>query len=457
MKIRSQIIAALVPLFVGLALVTGGVTYYLQTKEMEWGLYEEASSIAVVVARFLDGETVRQISTDDSHSHSSKENTFNLFRKITSAGRASRLTIFTAPDWKQILDVTASNSFCRSIQFAPSVTVQLGNRPFVTGSIEKGSNGSSHLTTYASIRSKNGELSGILAVETAADFLQLHRGALIDFLLISITSSALLGLLLAMVISALITRKLANITKAVSSVEAGFYDHKPDAGIIDELNDLENTFDTMRSVLKEAVSKIWRTIIEAEQFRTKEELICAFKNEFQPPVHEIIYGVEISGTLFGCKTKGAFFEVRTAQEYGYAIAGQVESADYMKQAETVSAVLAFIGQTSKIEDIPSNLKTVTCLFNLINCKFVIWNPSSSKATTWLLDADSGQWHENTTMLNAKTTLILHTMNSTMDSRIQTYAHEFESLPQETLMKEICMLVDEKLDGAILLLRSCPPP
>jgi len=452
MKIRSQIVAALVPLFVGLSLLTGGVTYYLQTKELEWGLYEEASSIAVVAARFMDGKTVRQISAGDPSALSSEKNISSLFGKIVSAGRAQQLTIFAAPDWKQILDVTNSNSLSRTLQVDPDVTAQLADRPFVTGPIRKDKDGSSHLTTYAPIRDTNGGMTGIVAVETAADFLQLYQGKFIYFLLISITSSALLGLVLAVIISTLITRKLSTITKAVSSVEEGFYDHEPATGIIDELNDLENTFDTMRSVLKEAVSKIWRIIIEAERFRTREELICAFKDEFQAPAHKTIHGIEISGTLFGCKTRGGFFGIQKAQECGHAIVGRVEGADYMRQAETVSAVLAFTEQIKKSDDIPSTLNNVSDLFDFISCKFVSWKPSSREATLWSLDVASRQWRQDRLMLDAETTLILHTMDSRMDQRIQTYAREFKSVAQETLMKEVCMLVDEKADGAMLLMR-----
>lgn len=450
MRIRSQIVAALVPLFVGLSLVTGGVMYYLQSKELEWGLHEEASSIAVVTARFLDGETISRIMAGNVPN----ENVCNLLRQITLSGRARRLTVFAAQDLKQLLDVTTSNSVSRAFRVLPSTATQLAVQPFVIGSIEKGKEGSRYLTTYASIRNSNGDLAGILASETTADILQSRRGELFQSLLVSITSSALLGLLLALVISTLITRKLANITKAVSSVEAGFYDHKATAGIIDELNDLENTFDTMRSVLKEAVSKIWRTIIETEQFRTKEDLVCAFKNKFQSPVHETIYNVEISGTLLGCKTTGSFFEIQKKQNCGYAVVGQVARAECMTQAENASAALAFITQITKNDDIPPTLKTASHLFDFIRCKFVTWEPSSPEVVVWSLDPESGQWHKDGSTLHAEATLTLHTMDTAIDRRIQTYAHEFRLLPQETLMKEVCMIVDEKLDGALLLIRRC---
>jgi uncharacterized protein YllA (UPF0747 family) len=46
------------------------------------------------------------------------------------------------------------------------------------------------------------------------------------------------------------------------------------------------------------------------------------------------------------------------------------------------------------------------------------------------------------------------MDTCIDRRIQTYAQKFRQLPQETLMKEIYMVVDEKFDGAMLLMRPC---
>jgi HAMP domain-containing protein len=456
MKIRSQIVAAIVPLFVGLSLVTGGVMYYLQTKELAWGFHEEASSIAVVTARFLDSKTIQQASSDGPTAQPANEAVPALFKKIMAAGRARRLAIFSVKDQRQLYDVATSNSVSRNLQVPSYIISQLANQSFVIGSIEKGKGNSEYLTTYASIRNSNGEMTGILAVETTADTVQLRRGELLQSLLISMTCAAILGLILTLVISRLITRRLASLTEAVSNVETSYYDQKPSIGIIDELNDLENTFNTLRSVLKEVLSKIWRTIIETEQFRTKEDLMCAFKNEFQSPVQKTIYDIDAAGTLLGCRPMGSFFGIEELQDCGCAVAGKIAESEIMEQTQTASAALAFITQSMKNGDISTSLKSALNLFDLTRCECVIWKKSASKVTHWSLETDSRQWQQETVELPDGVPLVFHTMDICIDKRIRTYVDEFKHLPQETLMHEIRMIVDEKLGGALILIRKCLP-
>jgi len=452
MRIRSQIVTAIVPLFVGLSLVTGGIMYYLQTKELEWGFHEEASSIAVVTARFLDDKNLQQAS-DSSTVKPVNEIISALFKKIMRAGRARRFVVFSSQDQRLLYDVATSNSVSQNMQIPPYVMTKLSNQPFVIGSIKKGKGNSEYLTTYASIRNLKGEMTGILAVETTADTVQLRRGELLQSLLISMTCAAILGLILTLVISRLITKRLANLTEAVSNVETNYFDQKASIGIIDELNDLENTFNTLRSVLKEVLSKIWRTTIETEQFRTKEDLMCAFKTEFQSPVRKTICDVEAVGTLLGCRPMGSFFGIEELQDCGYAVAGKIAESEIMEQTETASAALAFITQSIKNSDISTALNLVSSLFDLTRCECVIWEKAASKVMLWSLDKDSRQWQQKTVTLLNGVTLVFHTMDTCIDQRIRIYVDEFKHLPQEALMREIRMIVDEKLGGALLMIRK----
>jgi hypothetical protein len=84
---------------------------------------------------------------------------------------------------------------------------------------------------------------------------------------------------------------------------------------------------------------------------------------------------------------------------------------------------------------------------------VIWEKAASKVMLWSLDKDSRQWQQKTVTLLNGVTLVFHTMDTCIDQRIRIYVDEFKHLPQEALMREIRMIVDEKLGGALLMIRK----
>ncbi len=446
MRIRDQIIVALVALFAGLSLVTGGVMYYLQIRELEWGLQEEASSIAIVAARFLDGTEVSKTTAGNP-----VDAVRRLADKIMKPGLARRITLLDPKDSRQLLDVAYSNSVSGEIQVDPVIAARLEKTYFVSGPVKRGKNDSDYLTTYAAVRDTGGGVSGIVTVETGADALRSSHDRLRQSLFVSLAGSVLLGLVLSLVISGLIARRLNWLARAATAVESGLYDEQLPHGIIDELNDLGNTFDTMRSILKESVSRIWRTVIEAEQFRASEDLACEFRKEFLAPVTKTIRGIEAAGALPGCLPDACFFGIWETKDGGCAVTGKVAVSGVMEQTKAASAVLAFIRQATEKGDVRNALESASGLFELEMCRCITWESAGKDGTMWTFDARSSRWDKESVSFR-KGPVIIHSMDSLVDRRMRTYADEFRNLPAETLLGEIRLVAGNDASDSILILR-----
>lgn len=449
MRIRAQIAVAIVPLFVGLTLVTGALTYYLQVKELTWGLSEESTSIAVATARLIDVAALKRLAAGERAADSAIR---EQFRQVISWGRARRLTLLAGADLRVLLEVVDGSPDDRVVEVPPAVVAALEHQPFATGALLQGATGSSALTAFAPVRDAAGTPLGILAVETRADALGSQRVAILRSVLISLLAAALLALLLTVLISTLITRRLSALTRRLLQAETAGAVSEAGAGVIDEMNDLENTFDTMRSVLDEVLSKNRHRLIEAEQFRTDDDLANSYGNEFQRPIRRTIAGMDVAGSLAGARPSGSFFGAWSLPDGGCAFVGTVEKQDILEQAVLAVAALACLEQTSRSVGLGRALAQTAEFFPLVLCDGVAWREGGTAAVRWSFDWGAGEWRQAPVELPAGAAVVLHTMGTHVDSRIHTYLEQFRSLAPETLLGEIRVLVDERLSGALLLAR-----
>lgn len=61
MKIRTQNLLFIVPIFLGVAIINGLLSYSRQLAEVKWGMEEEIEALAIVTAEFTDGDVCRKL------------------------------------------------------------------------------------------------------------------------------------------------------------------------------------------------------------------------------------------------------------------------------------------------------------------------------------------------------------------------------------------------------------
>lgn len=445
MRIKTQIMSALIPLFAGFALVMGGLLYYLQMREINWGLREEASSVAVTCARFASGGRIGADGVVDPAVAAG-------MRKIVAGGKVRSIVMFSADGRRNLLIYpTGVKSYERLLPPAGYVDVALDEACRIGNVMTE--HGVDTLPAWAPVRGADGKLAGVVAVETDAEVLSDTRDELLRFLFVPLAGSILLGLVLALVISGLLTRRLAVLTRAVARVEGGKYDEQPDDGMVEELNDLVNTFETMRSVLKEVVSRRWRAVIEGEQFRTEDDLMCVFKARFQAPLSVSICGMDVSARLMGCRPVGAFFGAWEADGAGFAMIGKVKAEGVMEQTRISSAAETFIRHGIGKGNVQATIETAADMFDMAVCRLVRWTQGAGRMESWTLDTGAKRWVREELEMKPSLTMAFSTLDKHDDERIRAYLNRYSQLALSDLARELGSIVDARDGGAMLLLRQ----
>ena len=285
MRIRTQNLLAIVPLFLALAIAAGAMAYTTARSEMVWGLREEAASLSIAIAEFVGGEELSAAAA--AGDPAARLESLSLpFERILNHGQAKHVFALSTegePIWSTALDDPSRAAFVPPAdQLAPSAEAlaQLAaGDSAVVGEITTLASGESVLVSFAPITRADGAVAGILGVAIdAARLPAMSRALLVDVAQLTLLA-LVIGALAALFISALLTHKVRALSRAALEVADGEYDRYIDIGTIQEMSDLSNTFNTMSSVLKDLIEKTRRTLIEGEQFRTPLDLARTYRQD----------------------------------------------------------------------------------------------------------------------------------------------------------------------------------
>ena len=83
MKIQTQNLIAVPPLFIILAVATGGLAYWTAQVEIHWGIREESTSLAVTASELLGGTSIEGVAAGDEAALSRNLRADNLGKDIS--------------------------------------------------------------------------------------------------------------------------------------------------------------------------------------------------------------------------------------------------------------------------------------------------------------------------------------------------------------------------------------
>jgi HAMP domain-containing protein len=325
MSIRTQNLVSILPVFLFLAVVSAGLMLKTVREEYLWGLREEASSLAVATAEFIPGACFRELVERGSGAPYYLRLAPALDR-ILKQKQAQRIFGLT-PDGRHLLfsrggppgDATGHllptpaelAAIDRGEPLGTSVKTDRRGRIVMTAYARvhdwqrTGSEPLAPECAYALRPSDNGvdgargapSPVGLLGVETDARGMEsltrelLARGGWI------IGAVLILGAAATLSVSAVVSREVRNLTDGAALVKRGSLDHSIEAGCIQEVWDLCNTFNTMSDVLKDVLAKTKRSLLEGELFRSEADLAETYTRLFWPKLSA--GGVDVGGLTPG--------------------------------------------------------------------------------------------------------------------------------------------------------------
>ena len=443
MKIRTQNMLAIVPLFLGLAGLIGALMYVVQYRELIWGLDEEATSIAVAAAHHMEAATIRNADADADWKQILKD-----LLKLLDGERAQRITLLS-DDLDVLYDSADGPDTVRPILLSPALQSRMEARSFAATPVQQDERGH-YMMAFSPVRDDQGT-AAILMVETSAEGLAAHKERMARDIRLIILVTALIGVLLAWLISRIISRRIISLTRAAAAVGAGRYDQPHEVGGVQEINDLSNTFTTMSRVLSEIVARTRRAVVEAEQFRTDDDLARAFTQTFMKPDHRTIHGAAVSGTHVSTRSGNHFFGIWEKGDEVMAVVGELSGHDGLAAPLTASAAAAALRECWLNASLESACAEWSGLFDLAQVELVVWRADAEGMTR-------GTWYRGAHAFTFTATnwtdrpLVLHTISERVAHRIRLYVETFAAFAPDALTEEIRLTLDRDQQGAVIILK-----
>ena len=502
MKIRTQNLLAIVPIFLGIAIISSFLNYTEQLAEIKWGVHEEIKALATTTAGFIDEDVCRKLLNGELDPKRSDISL--ILQRIVKLDSQKKIMTQKQHDnwvnriwisiWKQLQSLSGNqqqeySTWAKLQHFfivAPDGGRQIIYKPdkeywkiSVSKPIEEIKNiierieqvddkvylsapepGSAIMKAYAPIVGRSGTLAGILGVEISTENIRTQKGMVL--LKISIISliTILFGALITLFISGIITRKIRELSEAAGVVAEGHYDRRVNIETIQEVIDLGNTFNTMSSVLEEVLSRTKRELIERRQFRTQADLAKTYNETFFEPQERTFGDIEIAARLISKRPTGDFFGVFQVDSGSiYAVLGRVRAEEELDSVTFASAAFSLIRQElSKIE--PEQVfKNVCELFDVETWECIYWDEAGSKIQWLGHNPNGGPPLQRTMPLQKQKTLVFHTSRETTGETIDSYVRLFGYLLPVELMEDLMGILDEESEGSLITIgkRSITPP
>jgi HAMP domain-containing protein len=453
-KIRTQNLIAILPLFLGMAAVAGGMTYFTAHNEMLWGLQEEASSLSVAMAEFVGGDsppatastpvTVRRFEALSSS-----------FQRVLDRGQAKYIFALD-PSGQAIWSVGGKDADQQAFVppadlIAPTAEQRAElakGTDAITSEVTKLPGGVTAMIAFSPIRARDGAAAGYLGVVIDADRVSTLSRALL-FSLGRLTVLALIiGTLAALFISFLLTRNVRALSKAALEVAGGEYDREIQIGTIQELSDLSNTFNTMSSVLKDLIERTQRTLIEGEQFRTPLDLARSYRQDGWTDLDRSYGGVYVASRSIGDGHPGDLFGVVEREGVVTVFVGRITQHSELDSAIAAAATRRAIEEGSRHWAVPQVIEEI-CRLLRIRVDAVAWMPGSEAEAVVTTYDGSGVPRSAQVRLDQEQTVLLHTFPGRAGDVLHRWKRVFQQMSPDALVENLGRTLDSSAMGTLV--------
>ncbi len=445
MSIRWQNIFAIVPIFLVVGLASGWLRLKSDDAELVWGFREQSAGVTTAVASFLDGENWTEVSKPGSPA---------------AAAFGERLTrIFQSGTARQIYGLSADGKKI-AFNFAPegarkrrplvdseTLTALNAGETYTTDILQDAESGSL-MVGYAYVKDAEGKPQGIVGTVVSADEYTRAWNASVAETAWLCAGVTVLGFIVALVISAIFCARLRELKGAADILAAGEYEQRLEPALVRELSDLSDTFNTVGSILGELSAKSRQSVVEAEQFRTDEDLKSTYCATFFPPASRDAKTRQLAGCLANEKCVGDFFEIFDGSGGTFAVLGRVDADSLSDKMIDASAACAMSRELLLSLTPEDACRRVRDCFVLNRWECVIAEHETGRVRHWQLRRDGAlECRDFGTLTSAK---VIHTLSASAARDVEEYLGCLPELEPEEILGEISPLLSREPHGAAVV-------
>ncbi len=455
MRIRTQALLAILPLFLVMAGVIGLLSYSAARQEMIWGLEEEAKALSVTIAEFVDGDSLRAAG-------SPRERFERLelpFQRLLGYGQAKQIVALDAfgdPIWAAPAEAGGALHFptADALSAEPDRPRRLATAEAVASEPLAVGDGAQVMVGYAPILSSDGAAAGTIGVVIdAARLGALTRNLPLNLLRLTLVALAI-GTLAALFIAALLTRRVRALSSAAVEVANGAYDREIEVGTIQEVSDLSNTFNTMTSVLKDVVQRAQRTLVEGEQFRTPLDLARTYEEDERAELDWMRAGVQAAVRTVGGGHPGDFAGIMEAGGVVTAFLGRVEADAPLDAAIRAAAAHRALHAPAQPEGRADLFERTAQLLDA-RIASAEWREEDAFHITLAVHSPDRIPAVQRERVDDGRCLLLHTLGEEREAEVRQWQRVFEGLPPAELVEHVARNLDGPAVGTLMAIGRLP--
>ncbi len=449
MRIATQNVLLVAPIFLLLALTTSLLLFFVERREVEWGLDSGAQGLALAIAEFTSADAVTKAASPTAVPADIAA-VRDPIDRILKFGQATRVEVFDATSGTplRVLDVGERSGTPPSV---PSETLRLVLEGRTVSHTVPGAN--DLLSAYAAVRGSDGRPRAIVSVETSLASLRAHEeGVVLKVVPISLLL-LLVGCAVSLVISRIISGEIGRLTATAQAFAAGDYDARLEPGPIEEVAVVGSTFGIMGSVLKDATLRSTREMLQLERFNTDAELSERYAERFAGPIAGERGGVRFAVDRLGRAMHGDFWFIRSHETAHYACLGRIEDATSFQAMIAASAAATFV-HDAVAGGMPAQavLLEAAALCGLHCCALLQWADGDPRVDLHRLWPD-GRVERSGFELPAGGTRALTTLDQEPDRKARQYVETYSFATPAGCVEELQRFIGDGTRGGVLVLQA----
>ncbi|HYC02383.1 MAG TPA: hypothetical protein VED40_03775 [Azospirillaceae bacterium] len=451
MKIRTQTLVAIVPLFLGLMAVDGALIYFSQSKEMMWGLRKELRSVVVSTA-----EHTASVMAQTPDPQALRARLQPIFERIAEANKLELLRL-TTPSGEVLVNTGTRPNRSSALAVLPEAARALeADQEFYSEIVERGdaADDASDLARIGlrRVRDAEGRVIALVQVESDAD---VYRQEMADTArLIAGGTGIVLGvaLLLAWILGGRIGGRIKLLNQRATELVDGRLERWQPVGGVREIDELDGSFQTINSVLNSELGKSRRKLLENEQFRTREDLLETLGETIMKPIGGRFGGREVVARCIN-PLSGYFMEMAEAGDGTVVVMGRASDPDAVDRSVTASSLLFLLRQTLRSKPVPEALERVRELFPEAEVICLTWEGPAAALRRIDLTRDGRIEEKRLSLDTAHRSCAVHNLEGNGGAVLQRYLDRYASLRPAELVRDLDVVLARRFDGCYVVIRD----
>ncbi len=438
MNIKHRNLLTVTPIFFIIILIISILNYNNDKNEIMWKINEEAKSIAIGSSIFIEN-----IIKNSSILNKKDEILMHLKR----IKKYNQVDEFYITDKSNTIILTTEDNSNRKV--IKQKDMELKDKNILLSKIYTDNN-NSFINASTNIK-KNSKSIAILTVKVNANSIIEHLKKSLLTLVITVIIITIVGFILSIIISNIVIKRIKTLKRVANSIAEGNYNQRGNLLDIKEFKDLENTLNTMKSIMQEILFKAKNSIIEQKQFSSSSDLGDIYSSIFLNSKIKLDSNIEIGIKKIGNIPVESLFNIVSNKNKLFLFKGEIKAQKkpidsaikassanyYLSKKLKQSSSLAFINEFKKD-------------FHIEKLSIIEIDKKSLNLNRYELSKK--EINKSCIKIEKDKVIYFYTFNKEVDKELEVYIKNYKFLNIKEISDDLEILFKDRYNGLILLIK-----